>query len=85
MTTPNLDATQHCLVESLAGFTFTIKYQKGRDNAVADALSHVMTKLNAEAMKFILDGVTVGNAGRADAHNPTMAEANERIFIVASA
>ena len=29
MTTPNLDATQHHLVESLARFTFSIEYQKG--------------------------------------------------------
>ena len=30
MTTPNLDATQHCWVESLLRFTFSIEYQKGR-------------------------------------------------------
>ena len=29
MTTPNLVATQHWWIESLAGFTFSIKYQKG--------------------------------------------------------
>ena len=29
MTTPNLDATWHCWVESLTGFTFSIEYQKG--------------------------------------------------------
>ena len=80
MTTPNLDATQHHWVEeSLVGFTLSIKYQKGRDNAVADALSCVASKLNAEAVKSILDGVTVGTTGRADAHYPTVAEANERI------
>ena len=39
MTTPNLDATQHCWVESLAGFTFSIEYQKGWDNTATDALS----------------------------------------------
>ena len=50
LTTPNLDTTQHCWMESLAGFTFSMKYQKGRDNAVADALSHVASKLNAEAL-----------------------------------
>ena len=60
LTTSNLDATQHHWVESLAGFTFSIKHQKGRDNAVADDLSHVLSKLNAEAVKSILDGVTKG-------------------------
>ena len=37
MTTPKLDGTQHCWVESLTGFTFSIKHQKGWDNAAADA------------------------------------------------
>ena len=45
LTTPNLDATQHHWVESLVGFTFTIEYQKGRDNVIADALSHVASRL----------------------------------------
>ena len=79
LTTPNLDATQHHWVVLLAGSTFSIKYQKGRDNVVADALRHVISKLNAEAVKSILDGVTVGNAGMADTHDMMVAEANERI------
>ena len=61
------------------GFTFSIKYQKGRDNAVADALSCVASKLNAEAIKSILDRVTVGTAGKADAYDPMVAKAYERI------
>ena len=79
LNTPNLDATWHHWVESLAGFTFSIEYQKGRDNAVADALSCVISKLNAEAVKSILDGVTIVTAGRADAYEPMMAKADERI------
>ena len=79
LTTPNLDATQHCWVESLAGFRFSIGYQKGRDITVVDALSHVVSKLNTEAVKSILDGVTIGTAGRANAHDLMVAEANERI------
>ena len=39
---------------------FSIKYQKGCDNATTDALSHVTSKLNAETVKSILDGVTMG-------------------------
>ena len=79
MTTPNLDATWHHWVESLAEFTFSIEYQKGRDNAVADPLSCVASRLNAEAVKSILDGVTFGTTGRANAHDRMVAEADKRI------
>ena len=80
LTTTNLDATCHHCVELLAGFSFSTEYQKGRHNAVADALSCVVSKLNAEAVKSILDGVTIGTAGRADAHDLTVAEADESIY-----
>ena len=79
LTTHNLDATQYCWVESLAGFTFSIKYEKERDNAVVNALNHVTSKLNAETVKSILDSITVGTAGRADAHDLTVAEADKGI------
>ena len=79
MTTPNLDATWHCLAESLVGFTFSTEYQKGLDNAAADALSQVTTKLDAETMKSIMDGVTMGTIRRADAHDPAVAEVDEEI------
>ena len=46
---------------------------------VVDALSCVASKLNAEAVKSILDGVTVGATGRAYAHDLMEAEANKRI------
>ena len=39
MTTPNLDTTGHRWVGALAKFNFQLEYQKGWDNAVADALS----------------------------------------------
>ena len=41
LTTPNLDATGHRWVGMLASFEFTLEYQKGADNGVADALSLV--------------------------------------------
>ena len=56
---------------------FSTEYWKGRDNAVADALSHVASKLDAEVVKSILD--TVGTIGRADAQDPVVAEANKKI------
>ena len=37
--TPNFDATGHCWVGALASYKFTLEYQKGLDNAVADVLS----------------------------------------------
>ena len=79
MTTGNLDATHHCWVESLAGFTFSIDYQKGQDNAATDALSRVTLRLDAETVKSILDGVTMGSTVRADAINLVVAETDIEI------
>ena len=42
LTTPNLDATGHHWVGALASFEFELEYQKGSENGVADALSHVL-------------------------------------------
>ena len=60
MTTPNLDATGPQWVGALAKYDFQLEYQKGRDNAVADALSWVTTHLELEAVQAILDGATMG-------------------------
>ena len=79
MTTPNLYATQHHWVESLAEFTFSIEYHKGQANAAADALSQVTLKLGAETMKSILDRITLGSIGRVDTHDPAVVEADEEI------
>ena len=79
MTTYNSDAVQHQWEESLARFTFSIEYQKGHDNVATNALSQVTSKLNAETMKSILDGVTVGTTESADAHDLVVAKANEEI------
>ena len=79
MTMPNLDATQHWLVESLPRFTFSIEYQKGHDNVPAVALRQVTLKVDAKTVKSILDGVTVGMMEKADAHDPVVAKADEEI------
>ena len=79
MTTPNLDATQNCWVESLARFTFSIEYQKGWDNAVTHALNQVTLKLDTETVKSIWDGVTMETIGRVDAHDPVVAESDEEV------
>ena len=41
LTTPNLDVMGHRWVGVLASYEFTLEYQKGSDNATADALSRV--------------------------------------------
>ena len=79
MTKPNLDALWHCWIELLVRFTFSIKYQKGWDNAAIDALSQVTLKLDAGTMKSILDGVTMGMTERGEAHDLVVAEADESI------
>ena len=60
MSTPNLDATRHCRVNALAKFDFRLEYQKGQDNAAADALSWVTTHLQPEAVQAVLDGAAMG-------------------------
>ena len=45
----------------------------------AYALHHVTSKLEAETMKSIQDGVTVGAMERAGAHDPVVAKADEKI------
>ena len=62
MSTPNLDATGHHWVSTLAKYDFWLEYQKGRDNAAADALSRVTTHLPPEAVQAILDGVAIGTS-----------------------
>ena len=79
MTAPNLDATWHWWIESLGRFTFSIEYQKGRDNVATDTLSWVTSKLDAEIKKSILDVVTMETTNRADAHDPAVAKADNNI------
>ena len=53
-------------MSALAKYDFRLEYQKGRDNAVADALSRVTTGLEPEAVQAILDGAAVGTSQRAE-------------------
>ena len=66
MSTPNLDATGHHWVSALAKYNFQLEYQKGQDNAAADALSSVTTHLEPEAVQDVLDGAAVGALQRAE-------------------
>ena len=44
MWSPNLDATKHHQINELAPFTFSLEYQKEKNNMVADALSRIGEK-----------------------------------------
>ena len=74
MSTPNMDTTGYCWVSALAKYDFRLEYQKGRDNAAADALSQVTTHLKPEAAQAILDGAAVGASQRAEKENPAIIE-----------
>ena len=50
LTTPNLDALGHRWVAALASYNMTIKYLKGSENKVADALSWIKTRLDPETV-----------------------------------
>ena len=74
MSTPNLDATGHRWVSALAKYDFWLEYQKGRDNAAADALSQVTTHLQLEAVQAILDGAAIGASQRVERERPAIIE-----------
>ena len=78
MTTPNLDATGHQWVGALAKFNFQLEYQKGWDNAVADALSQITTCLWLEAVQAIPDGATIGAPQRAEGEDPAVIEGDKK-------
>ena len=44
MSSPNLDATKHCWIDEVAPYTFSLEYQKGKNNVVADVLSRIGEK-----------------------------------------
>ena len=41
MSSPNPDATNHHWINELVPFTFSLEYQKGKNNVMADALSRI--------------------------------------------
>ena len=65
--TPNLDATGHRWVGTLASFQFELEYQKGADNGAADALSQVPISHSRETIQSLLEGAIVGAANRGEA------------------
>ena len=79
MTTPNLDTTGHQCVGALAKYSFPLEYQKGWDNAVADVLSQITTRLGLETVQPILDGATIGTSQRAEGNNPAVIEGDQQM------
>ena len=77
MTTPNLDASGHWWVGALAKFNFWLEYQKGWDNAMADMLSQITTRLGPDAMQAILDRATIGASQRAEGEDPAVIKGDQ--------
>ena len=61
LTTPNFDATRHCLVSALAGFNFKLEYLRSTDNQVADVLSSMETRRDDEATGEFLQSLDVSS------------------------
>ena len=74
MTTPNLNATGQQWVGALPQFNFTLEYQKGCDNTVANVLSQVTTQLDPDTVRSILNRAAIGVVHQAEVHNPTIVE-----------
>ena len=77
LTTPNLDALGHQWVTALASYNMTIRYLKGSDNKVADALSQIETRLDPETVTELLN-YAKGDAPRAEAEDIRIIEEEER-------
>ena len=55
----HLDAAGHRWVASLADYNFSLEYQKGKDNTVADFLSHMENLLPEEKVEEVLHRVKI--------------------------
>ena len=75
--TLNLDALGHRWVAALASYNMTIRYLKGSDNKVADALSRIETRLDPETVTELLNHVKAG-APQAEAEDIRIIEEEER-------
>ena len=78
LTTPNLDALGHHWVAALAGYNMTIKYLKGSDNKVANALSRIEARLDPDTVTELLNHAKAGAPARAETNNIQIIEEEER-------
>ena len=77
LTTPNLDALGHRWIAALASYNLTIRYLKGSDNKVADALSWIETRLDLETVTELLNHAK-GGAPWAEAEDIQVIKEKER-------
>ena len=78
LTTPNLNALGHRWVAALAGYNMTIKYLKGSNNKVADALSRIKARLDPDTITELLNHVKAGAPARAETDDIRIIEEEER-------
>ena len=78
LTMPNLYALDHRWVAALAGYNMTIKYLKGSDNKVADALSRIKARLDPDTVTELLNHMKAGAPAWAETHNIRIIEEEER-------
>ena len=76
--TPNLDALGHRWVAALAGYNMTIRYLKGSDNKVADAMSRIEARLDLDTVTELLNHVKAGAPARAEIDDIWIIEEEER-------
>ena len=78
--TPNLDATGHQWIGTLASFQFKLEYQKDADNGAADTLSRVPISHSWQTVQSLLEGAIVGASDRGEAKaNEGLLEEHERL------
>ena len=59
----HLEAAGHRWVASLADFNFSLEYQKGKDNTVAEFLSHMENRLSKKEVEEALEKVEIPAPG----------------------
>ena len=79
MTTPNLDATGHPRVATMAGYDMTIEYLKGTNNKVADMMSRVLERLDPETVTVLLNHAQNSDVPRAETDDRWLMEEHQRI------
>ena len=79
MTTPNLDATGHRWVATMAGYDMNIEYLKGIDNKVTDMMSRVPERLDLETVTVLLNHAQNSDVPQAETDDPWLMEEHQRI------